>query len=92
MNFGGPNFVIPNSNQILFSGRDESSGKRKTILGVYNFSLKEYMMLLELPSEGDCGYPGMFLNDDILWLSYYSSHENVSGSSIYLAKIKLLEK
>ena len=31
-------------------------------------------------------YPGMVWDDDLLWLSYYSSHEG--KTSIYLAKIR----
>jgi hypothetical protein len=42
---------------------------------------------LELPSGGDTSYPGMVFYDGILWVSYYSSHEE--KTSIYLAKIKV---
>lgn len=31
--------------------------------------------LLTLPSQGDTSYAGVVLNGDILWVSYYSSHE-----------------
>lgn len=37
----------------------------------------------------DCGYPGMVIKGDYLWLSYYSGHENTTGSSIYVSKINL---
>ena len=47
----------------------------------------ELIPLLTLPSGGDCSYPGMAWQDDILWVSYYSSHEG--KTSIYLAKVKL---
>ena len=40
---------------------------------------------LALPSGGDCGYPGMVLWQDDLWVSYYSSHEG--ASRVYLAQI-----
>jgi hypothetical protein len=43
--------------------------------------------LLTLPSGGDCSYPGMVWHDDLLWISYYSSHEG--KTSIYLAKVRL---
>lgn len=42
---------------------------------------------LELPSGGDTSYPGMVFYDGILWVSYYSSHEE--KTSIYLAKVKI---
>jgi len=43
--------------------------------------------LLELPSGGDCSYPGMLWHEGHLWVSYYSSHEG--KPSIYVAKVKL---
>ena len=43
--------------------------------------------VLELPCDGDTGYPGMAWHDGLLWISYYSSHEG--KTSIYLAKIRL---
>lgn len=41
---------------------------------------------LALPSGGDTSYPGMVWHDDMLWVSYYASHEG--KTSIYLAKVK----
>jgi hypothetical protein len=41
---------------------------------------------LALPSGGDTSYPGMVWHDDMLWVSYYSSHEG--KTSIYLAKVR----
>jgi hypothetical protein len=41
---------------------------------------------LELPSGGDTSYAGMVWYDGLLWISYYSSHEE--KTSIYLAKVK----
>jgi hypothetical protein len=43
--------------------------------------------VLELPSGGDCSYPGMLWHEGHLWVSYYSSHEGKTG--IYIAKVKL---
>jgi len=42
---------------------------------------------LKLPSAGDTSYAGLVLQEDLLWVSYYSSHEG--KTSIYLAKVKL---
>ncbi|MEO2045084.1 MAG: sialidase family protein [Pirellulales bacterium] len=41
---------------------------------------------LKLPSGGDTSYAGMVWHDEMLWISYYSSHE--AKTSIYLAKVK----
>jgi hypothetical protein len=43
--------------------------------------------LLKLPSAGDTSYAGLVWHDNLLWVSYYSSHEG--KTSIYLAKVKL---
>ena len=44
-----------------------------------------YEPVLTLPSGGDTSYAGMVWHNDLLWVSYYSSHEG--KTSIYLAKI-----
>lgn len=41
---------------------------------------------LKLPSGGDTSYAGLVWHDDLLWISYYSSHEG--KTSIYLAKVR----
>ena len=43
--------------------------------------------LLSLPSGGDTSYAGLVWHDNLLWMSYYSSHE--AKTSIYLAKLRL---
>ena len=41
----------------------------------------------KLPSGGDTSYAGFVWHDDLLWISYYSSHEE--KTSIYLAKVRI---
>lgn len=41
---------------------------------------------LKLPSGGDTSYAGLVWHDDLLWISYYASHEG--KTNIYLAKVK----
>ena len=43
--------------------------------------------ILELPSGGDCSYPGLVFFEGHLYVSYYSSHEG--KASIYVAKVKI---
>ncbi|WP_432222935.1 sialidase family protein [Flavobacterium sp. TMP13] len=83
--FGGPNFLLVKDNKMLISGRE---GER-LILGVYDLESNRFKKLVELPSGGDCSYPGMLIKDKTLMISYYSSHGDKKGSSIYFAKIKL---
>ena len=42
--------------------------------------------VLTLPSRDDCAYPALVLQKDLLWVCYYSSHED--QSNIYLAQIE----
>lgn len=42
---------------------------------------------LTLPSGGDTSYAGLAWQDDLLWVSYYSSHED--RTSIYFAKVRI---
>ena len=43
--------------------------------------------ILELPSGGDCSYPGMVFHDGTLYVTYYSSHEG--KASIYVSEVKI---
>jgi hypothetical protein len=43
--------------------------------------------VLRLPSAGDTSYPGMVWHEGVLWISYYSQHEN-KKASIFLAKVQ----
>jgi hypothetical protein len=45
---------------------------------------------LKLPSGGDTSYAGMVFWEDIVWVSYYSSHEG--KTAIYLAKVTLNDR
>jgi hypothetical protein len=42
---------------------------------------------LKLPSGGDTSYAGMVEHEGILWISYYSSHEE--KTAIYLARVSI---
>jgi hypothetical protein len=43
--------------------------------------------ILELPSSGDCSYPGLYRHDDMLHVTYYSSHEG--KAAIYYAQVRV---
>ena len=69
---GGPNFLVLPDGRMLAAGRIWKGGSpRVALLSMTPTSLAP---ILELPSGGDCGYPGMVLYSGELWLSYYSSH------------------
>lgn len=83
VNFRGPNFLFLNEKQIIFSGADGT-----IYLGVYDLETKRSKILLNFDAD-DCGYSGMVIKDNTLWMSYYSYDQNIHGASIYIAKIKL---
>jgi hypothetical protein len=69
---GAGRFLKPKTHTALFA-LDVDSGKIGNVL--------------KLPSGGDTSYPGLLLRDDVLWVSYYSSHEG--KTSIYLARVQI---
>jgi hypothetical protein len=84
-NFRGPNFLLTDKNQIIFSGAVYGS----VYLGLYDINSNTSKELLKIPSYGEGSYPGMVIKDAVLWLSYYTSYENTTGTSIYVSKINL---
>jgi hypothetical protein len=44
-----------------------------------------YYPLIDLPSGGDCSYPGFLIYKEKLWVVYYSSHDG--GTNLYLAEL-----
>jgi hypothetical protein len=86
LRIGGPNLMV------LPDGRCVAAIRRygKTPWTSLNWldpgegTLREFMAL---PSGGDTSYAGLCLEQEVLWVSYYSSHEQ--RTSIYLAKIQL---
>jgi hypothetical protein len=83
---GGPQMLRLADGRIVFAGR-LYDGQQRTALAWLNPEEGELTEFLTLPSNGDSSYPGLVYHDDLLWMSYYSSHEE--RTSIYLAKVKL---
>lgn len=81
---GGPDFiVIPDHG--MWAGSRSYPGGAKTVLA--KMTLESYEPVITLPSGGDTSYPGLVWHDNLLWMSYYSSHEG--KTSIYLATFRL---
>ena len=81
---GGPNFLRLPDGRLLCATRDYESEERKTILAFIKLD-GQFEKAITLPSGGDTSYPGLVLKEDILYVSYYSSHEE--KTAIYLAKV-----
>jgi hypothetical protein len=84
-NLRGPNFLLVDNHKMLFAGGYFGF----VYLGLYDIEANTYRQLIDIPSSGDGSYPGMVIKDNILWMSYYTSYENIEGSSIYVVKIDL---
>ncbi|MCA9039102.1 MAG: exo-alpha-sialidase [Planctomycetaceae bacterium] len=83
---GGPNFIrLPNGE--MWAGSRYYPGGAKT--GLFRMTPEKLELVTLLPSGGDTSYPGFLWHDNLLWMSYYASHEG--KTSIYLAKFKLEE-
>lgn len=81
---GGPNFILlPDGREIavvrLYDGKTRTS-----VCEIKDGKVRE---IVQLPSSGDSSYAGMVVENRILWVSYYSSHEG--KTSIYLARLQL---
>jgi hypothetical protein len=85
---GGPVMLKITSNVAIVAGRIIKKGKLVT--GVMRLDLLSGKLfeLGILPSAGDNSYPGLVLDRHILYISYYSSHED-NKSCVYLAQLDL---
>lgn len=79
----GPNFLFLNDHQVFFAGSVDN-----VVVGLYNLETNQYKIINNF-GGGDCGYPGMLIKDNVLWLSYYSSDKDKDGTSIYIAKVNI---
>lgn len=83
---GGPALLEIPGHGLLGAGR-LNNPKAETALFWISPETAEITDALTLPSGGDTSYPGLVWYEDVLWVSFYSSHEG--KSSIYLAKVAL---
>lgn len=82
---GGPDLMILKDGSMICATREyPPDHNEKTILAKLELD-GSFTKLLTFPSGGDCSYPGLVLRDNLLYMSYYSSHEE--KTAIYLAKI-----
>ena len=84
---GGPHLVSLPDGRLVGSGRLHLEDKEKrTALWWLDPVVGKATEILRLPSGGDTSYAGMVFHEDLLWISYYSTHEE--KTSIYLAKVR----
>ena len=85
--FGGPNFIQLPTGDWLAAGRMHQDAAH-TALCYLDLASHTMTKLLKFPSGGDTSYPGLVWHNDLLYVSYYSSHEG--KTSIYLAKVRII--
>ena len=83
---GGPHLLRLPDGRLLSAVR-LYDGTVRTSLAWVDSGTGKLTECLKLPSGGDTSYAGLVLHEEIVWVSYYSSHEG--KTSIYLARVKL---
>lgn len=83
---GGPNLIQLTDGRIVVAGRRYPGGA-KTQLWWLDPERAELTEIATLPSGGDTSYPGLVYRNDVLSVSYYSSHEG--KTNIYFAQLQL---
>lgn len=83
---GGPAITPLTSSHALVAGRRWTGRKLVTQLWRMNLSNAVLTPLITLPSAGDNSYPGLVLQGDNLYMSYYSGHID-NQTRVYFAKL-----
>ena len=86
MFIGGPNMIQLPNGRFIVVGR-LVVGSHRTSLCWLDPEQGTLTEALKLPSGGDTSYAGLVWHDEMLWVSYYSSHEE--KTAVYLAKVKV---
>jgi hypothetical protein len=84
---GGPNFIILPDGRMIAGGRLHDKERRTSLLWV-DPSTGRLSEALTLPVPAyDGGYPGLVLQDDVLWVTYYSGSKE--EAAVNLAKVRI---
>lgn len=96
LRLGGPNFIFLNNEQLILGSRLYTKRNDTSIYrtGIMLTDLEGKIdTTIVLPSGNDTSYPGLYLYQDTLWVTYYSnqfySNDFNGRASIYLSKIPL---
>jgi hypothetical protein len=86
---GGPDMILLHDGRFFAAVRlyeTDNWHPARTSLCRINPVTGKLSELLTLPSGGDTSYAGMVWHQDVLWVSYYSSHEG--KTAVYIAKVE----
>ncbi|NND99952.1 MAG: exo-alpha-sialidase [Pirellulaceae bacterium] len=88
---GGPQMIQLPTGEMIAVVRLYDGGARTSICQV-DPTLGTMTELTKLPSGGDTSYAGVVWHDGLLWVSYYSGHQNngtTTKTAIYFAKVRI---
>lgn len=85
---GGPDFNVLDDGTVIVGTRSHLIPSEPVTALFTGDAAGHFREALVLPSGGDTSYPGLLVNGDELWVSYYSSL-GTKNASIYIAKIPL---
>jgi hypothetical protein len=84
---GGPELLELPDGRIVAASRRFVGSQTTTALFWLDPDAGSLTHFLTLPSGGDTSYAGMVWRNDLLWVSYYSSHEG--QASIYVSQVDI---
>jgi hypothetical protein len=84
---GGPDLLILPDGKMITGTREYPADFNQKMILAKVTTEGNFRKLVTLPSGGDCSYPALVVKDNILYVSYYSSHEE--KTAIYLAQVWL---
>ncbi len=89
---GGPAAVALGESLYIVAGRhiDWDSRQFSTKIWLFNSVTKTLTELNTLPSSGDTSYPGLVIENDTLYMSYYSCHVD-NQARVYMACLSGVE-
>ena len=84
----GPNFIELPDGTLIAGSRGFGKTNADTHVVLSRMTATSLDPILKLPGGGsDCGYTGLVWHDDILWVTYNSTHEG--KTCVYLARVRL---
>lgn len=86
---GGQDFILaPDGRTVILATRTYLTRHCKTALFRGTLS-GDWQEVYVLPSDGDTSYPGILVEGNEVWVSYYASTRQPGKAAIYLARVPL---
>lgn len=88
---GGPAMIKLDNRYLLVAGRQWTGKSLVTQIWLLDSTTATLYECMRLPSAGDNSYPGLEIQGDNLFVSYYSSHID-NETRVYFARLSGVEK